>query len=131
MAVSRVSKPSAAFVSAFERCLFTSWTVLGDRTVATSFWALGDLYLKQGDVLSCLLHWIHSIHLMFRVLSISSKRLLRCVCRLVWVIATHGATTESNPVGLLPPDVVFAMIVESYQTGATCHRSGSVSSVRF
>jgi hypothetical protein len=121
VAVSRVSKPSVAFLEAFERCLFSSWTVLGDRTVATCFWALGDLHLKQGDVSSCLLHWIHSIHLMFRILPISSKRLLRCVCRLLWVIATNSLKCDEKPVGLLLPDIVFAIVVESYQSGAVFH----------
>lgn len=78
------------------------------------------MYLRIGDVESTIPLWCQSIHLLFRIMPITSLRVLRCMYRLLWVIGAGDDTTSTHIPGIIPVDRVFAMTVHDYQTGAPC-----------
>ena len=117
IALSKMVGPDQSVAVELEQLLFQSLLVVDDKTLANAFWALGNCHLLRKDTESAVMYWTHSVHLMFRVMPVTSHRVLRCLFRLLWVIACGDDHSASHIPGLIPVDRAFVMTLHSYQTG--------------
>lgn len=117
MALATVTPAPAELASAMGALLCEHATIVSDRVASACFWALGNLYLRLDDAESVVTYWCHSIHLMFRVMPITSPRVLRCLFRLLSVLYMGCTHASTHPPGVIPINQAFAITLNSYQSG--------------